>query len=138
MAAGESPNREDKRWTRSKGDTVRREKMQVREKVGLCFSNDLWLRRAEKYQNGSSKSRFNPYQSFLENKVMENFPKSWNRRGPRMDPPNHASNIKPYIFNMSILGKHIATLVLVSVFAPRHIREPYAASLPKHFFIAIS
>ena len=54
----EQSQEEDQAWRKSEGrrserETVRREKPQVREKVGksratLCFSNVLWLGRGEK------------------------------------------------------------------------------------------
>ena len=59
---GKSQRREEQKREDQRRERVRRKKMQVREKVGksrnsLCFfSNDLWLRRVEKYL-GSLKRR---------------------------------------------------------------------------------
>ena len=51
LGRGDSQKGEDKRWRRSEMETVRREKMQVREKVGKSRSTvffQLWLQRVEK------------------------------------------------------------------------------------------
>ena len=47
-SAMEKVRREDQRWRNFDKEKVTSEKMQVREKVGKCFSNALWLRMVER------------------------------------------------------------------------------------------
>ena len=44
----EEKRREAKKREDQRRERARRKKMQVREKVGKCVSNDLWLQRVEK------------------------------------------------------------------------------------------